>query len=93
MDYPLREASPQVVNQTPVKKRTLFVSQKATLENDQQLLLKQQYVEQSNRLKYTPPKALSKLTNFKNQTEDAKDTKSNRMPKNFLINEWFPIER
>lgn len=89
----LKEASPQVVNQTPVKKRTLFVSQKPALDNDQQNLLKKQFAEQSNRLEYTPPKALSKLTSPRKHSEDTEGTKSGRMPKNFLINEWFPIER
>ena len=83
-------AQQQAVSLATVKKRTLFVSQKSTSDTDQQNLLKQQFVDQSNQLEYSPPKTQAKGPIAKKQSEDSK---SNRMPKNFLINEWFPIER
>jgi hypothetical protein len=71
-----------------VKKRSLFVSKKNTAEREQQNLLKQQISEPSHQ-GYNPPNPGKRVKVGKKSDE----SKSNRMPKNLLINEWFPVER
>ena len=83
------EVIPAPANPTPVKKRTLFVSQRAATEQSAQFLDKEAPESTAAKLTYAPPKPKQR-GHLESKSEDAK---SNRMPKNFLINEWFPVER
>jgi hypothetical protein len=71
-----------------VKKRSLFVSQKQAGESEQQNLLKQQFSDPSPQ-GFNPPSATNRVKAGKKSDEN----KPNRMPKNLLISEWFPVER
>jgi hypothetical protein len=77
------------VNPTPVKKRTLFVKQRVAEEQSSQLFATEAPESTEAKLTYAPPKPKQR-GHLESKPEDGK---SNRMPKNFLINEWFPVER
>ena len=94
------ETAPTQIIRAPVKKRTLFVGQKTQAYSNPQTAkldslvqgvhksVQQQSVE-PNGLEYAPPSSKKRIKAVK----QSEDSKSNRMPKKFLINEWFPVER
>jgi len=77
----------QKVVPAPVKKRTLFVSKNRSNSVGKKAESPNEYTAKG-RIGY--PKSITKVHAKKTKSEP---TKLDRMPKKFLINEWFPIDR